>query len=183
MLFRLLFAFSQLYLTHSSTCVCTTVDCPVEGSNKIIMGNGSAIIDYTYKTFSDYPLVSSATGTITPDSLDHGSGTTSCTQSYSRMLEDDGSDNCDAGHILANRLGGYGNTPINIFPQSASVNRGIYAQFEGDIYDCMQNGTNMGYLSWDFFYENEDHTMPNSVKYTAKFDGGSCGTISSTFPN
>jgi hypothetical protein len=183
MWFRLLFAFSQLYLTHSSTCVCTTVDCPVEGSNKIIMGNGSAIIDYTYKTFSDYPLVSSATGTITPDSLDHGSGTTSCTQSYSRMLEDDGADNCDAGHILANRLGGYGNTPINIFPQSASVNRGIYAQFEGDIYDCMQNGTNMGYLSWDFFYENEDHTMPNSVKYTAKFDGGSCGTISSTFPN
>ena len=183
MWFRLLVAVTQLYLSRSSNCVCTTVDCPVGGSNKIIMGNGSAMVDYTYTTFSIYPLVSSATATITPDSLDHGSGTTSCTQSYSRMLEDDGAENCDAGHILANRLGGYGNTPINIFPQLASVNRGIYAQFEGDIYDCMKNGAITGYLSWDFFYETNNHTMPNSVKYAATFHGGSCETISSTFPN
>ncbi len=33
------------------------------------------------------------------------------------MLDDDGVKDCDAGHILAHRLGGPGNQPINIFPQ------------------------------------------------------------------
>ncbi len=49
--------------------------------------------------------------------MDTGSDTTSCTQSYSRMLDDDGVQDCDAGHILAHRLGGPGNQPLNIFPQ------------------------------------------------------------------
>ena len=61
-----------------------------------------------------YEVVVSASGTITPDSLDNGSETTSCTQQYSRSLEDDGEQNCDAGHILANRLGGYGNIPTAV---------------------------------------------------------------------
>ena len=38
-----------------------------------------------------------------------GTDTTSCTQKYSRLLDDDGVKNCDAGHILARRLGGPGN--------------------------------------------------------------------------
>lgn len=184
MLFRFLLIFSQLYVIHSSICICTTVDCPVEGSNPIIMGNGYANIDYTYKKHNDYEVVISAVGTITPDSLDQGTGTTRCTQEYSRMLEDDGEQDCDAGHILANRLGGYGNIPTNLFPQNASINRGTYAQFEGDIYDCMKSGgATTGHLSWEFYYENDEHTMPSSVNYVAKFDGGSCKPINSLFPN
>ncbi len=62
-------------------------------------------------------MVTSATATITIADLDKGTDTTSCTQSYSRMLDDDGVQDCDAGHILAHRLGGPGNQPINIFPQ------------------------------------------------------------------
>ena len=50
------------------------------------------------------------------------------------MLEDDGNQNCDAGHILANHLGGYGNIPTNIFPQNLNINRGSYADFENDIF-------------------------------------------------
>ena len=73
--------------------------------------------------------------TITKSNLDGGTGTTSCTQSYSRTLDDDGKEDCDAGHILAHSLGGPGNQPINIFPQDAHVNRGAWAQYEGDIYD------------------------------------------------
>ena len=103
------------------------------------MGNGNANIDYIYTSHNDYEVVVSASGTITSGSLDHGSETTSCTQQYSRMLEDDGEKDCDAGHILANRLGGYGNIPTNIFPQNAGINRGIYAQFEGYIYDYLKN--------------------------------------------
>ena len=105
--------FVQVYLTHAS-CVCTTVACPVEGNNNVIMGNGSANINYIYKSHNNYEVVISASGTITPDSLDNGSETTSCTQQYSRSLEDDGEQNCDAGHILANRLGGYGNIPTAV---------------------------------------------------------------------
>lgn len=80
-------------------------------------------------------MVTSASVTITKANLDKGSDTTSCTQDYSRSLDDDGVKDCDAGHILAHRLGGPGNQPINIFPQDLSVNRGSWAQFEGVIYD------------------------------------------------
>jgi hypothetical protein len=63
------------------------------------------------------PVVSSVKATLTKANMDQGTDTTSCTQSYSRMLDDDGVQDCDAGHILAHRLGGPGNQPINIFPQ------------------------------------------------------------------
>ena len=53
------------------------------------------------------------------------------------MLDDDGTKDCDAGHILAHRLGGPGNQPINIFPQDLSVNRGAFNQYEDNIYDCI----------------------------------------------
>jgi len=72
---------------------------------------------YTYETHGSYPVVKSASVTITKSNLDMGSDTTSCTQDYSRNLDDDGIKDCDAGHILAHRLGGPGNQPINIFPQ------------------------------------------------------------------
>ena len=170
-----------MYLVQSSPCVCTTVECPTEGHNRIVMGNGSAIIDYIYTYHNDKEVVISASGTITPPALDHGTETTSCTQKYSRMLEDDGNENCDAGHILANRLGGYGNIPTNIFPQNAAINRGIYAQFEGDIYNYMKTSANVGNLSWDFFYTSNMYTMPNSINYTATFDDGN--TIHSLFYN
>lgn len=65
-------------------------------------------------------MVKSASVTITKANLDKGTDTTSCTQDYSRSLDDDGVKDCDAGHILAHRLGGPGNQPINIFPQVKS---------------------------------------------------------------
>jgi hypothetical protein len=41
-----------------------------------------------------------------------GSNTTTCTQNYARSLDDDGVQDCDAGHILAHRLGCPCNQPI-----------------------------------------------------------------------
>jgi hypothetical protein len=167
---------------QSSPCVCTTVDCPEEGTNHVVMGNGSAILDYIYSSHEEHEVVISAQGTITPESLDHGSGTTSCTQKYSRMLEDDGDQDCDAGHILAHRLGGYGNLPVNIFPQNAGVNRGVFAQFEGYIYDYLNGGNaKEATLHWDFLYTSNTHTMPFLVNYSAVFDDGY--TLQSVFSN
>lgn len=172
-LFFLLFSSFMRQTRQISPCVCTTVECPQEGSNLIVMGNGSAIIEYVYSLHKENEVVISAQGTLTPDALDHGSGTTSCTQTYSRMLEDDGEQDCDAGHILAHRLGGYGNLPVNIFPQNAGVNRGVFAQFEGYIYDYLNNGnTKAAILKWEFLYTSNIHTMPFLVNYSALFDDG-----------
>ena len=178
LLLGLLFPYN---FAQSSSCVCTTVDCPVEGKNTVIMGDGNANITYMYSMHNDYEVVISASGTVEPDSLDHGSETTSCTQKYSRILEDDGYENCDAGHILANRLGGYGNIPTNIFPQNANSNRGVYAQFEGAIYNYIKNNMINAAVKWEFFYKSNKYTMPYSVNYTAIFDDGY--TINSLFAN
>ena len=167
-----------------TTCVCTTVQCPVPGNNPLTEGDGGAQITYRYTDHNGQPVVTSAEGYVYPSSLGHGTDTTSCTQAYSRMLDDDGEKNCDAGHILANHLGGLGNEPINIFPQSASMNRGTYAQFEGKIYDCIDSkGCNSGYLTWKFTYADSTRTKPDKVHYEAVFDGGECGKLEETFDN
>ncbi len=176
--------FSALaYSVTGSTCICTSVQCPVVGVNTLVMGNGGSTVKYTYVQHNEHIVVSSVTGIVSPASLDKGTEPTKCTQDYSRMLEDDGLDNCDAGHIMANRLGGYGNEPINIFPQKFSINRGPYAQFEGKIYECIKSGANQATLNWQFSYETTNHTMPNKVVYSAQFDKGDCTHLEDTFSN
>ena len=166
---------------NSEYCVCTTVSCPEVGSNHIVMGNGNANMYYYYINRGEFNVILSANGTINTNSLDNGSETTSCTQKYSRLLEDDRKDDCDAGHILANRLGGYGNEPLNIFPQDPSINRGSYKTMESQIYDCMIED-NIGYLSWNFYYDNSTSTKPNKVHYAAYFDNY-CDKIDNIFSN
>jgi hypothetical protein len=147
------------------------------------MGQGNANMTYQYNLQHNYQVVISAQGVININSLDNGTETTTCTRKYSRMLEDDGEQVCDAGHILARRLGGYGNEPLNIFPQNSTINQGIFAQFEGQIYDCMQKGGEVGYLSWDFLYENTEHTMPYRVIYKASFSNPICSDLEGDFSN
>jgi hypothetical protein len=164
-------------------CVCTTVSCPVPGSNVLTVGGGS-LAYYTYSSHNGIPVVTSANATITIANIDKGTDTTSCTQSYSRSLDDDGVQDCDAGHILANRLGGPGNEPTNIFPQDYSVNRGAYAQYEGQIHDCITiHGASKAALKWTFSYKSTAYTKPIGVHYTATFTGGTCSNLSMDFTN
>lgn len=175
-------SYNETMLGSDSTCVCTTVPCPVAGKNLLEVGEGAATGTYNYAMHSDHAVVTSAYVTIDDTVIDHGSETTSCTQEYSRTLDDDGVEDCDAGHILAHRLGGPGNQPINIFPQDLSINRGSYAQYEGEIYDCVSGGAKAD-LSWTFTYESTSHTKPYKVKYSASYTGGSCEDTSVTFTN
>jgi hypothetical protein len=94
----------------------------------------------------------------------------------------------DAGHILANRLGGLA-VPVNIFPQAPSVNRGVYEKFEAQIYDCIVAGSKIKYVShanlkWTFTYSGES-TRPSGVTYSATFSAGAdgCSTLSQRFSN
>tara|TARA_Y200000002_G_scaffold24269_2_gene18336 strand:- start:3887 stop:4438 length:552 start_codon:yes stop_codon:yes gene_type:complete len=173
---------SMFPFLESNYCVCTTVSCPVEGENSVIMGDGYAEMTYVYSLHGDYEVVVSAEGNIKKGSLNEGTETTSCTQKYARLLEDDNKQNCDAGHILANRLGGYGNLPLNIFPQNASMNRGTYSEFESEIYNCLYENANEATLTWEFLYETETNTMPFEVKYSAVFDKG-CNSMTKIFEN
>ena len=167
----------------TTTCVCTTVPCPVVGLNTLTEGGGS-LGYYTYVNHNGIAVVSSANATITIANIDKGTDTTSCTQSYSRSLDDDGTQDCDAGHILANRLGGPGNQPINIFPQDLSVNRGAYAQYEASIHDCITiYGATKALLQWSFTYSSSTQTKPVGVHYTATFTGGTCKNLSQDFSN
>ncbi len=167
----------------TSDCICTNAKCPVIGVNTLVMGNGGSTVKYNYIEHHGHAVVSTVEGIVSPESLDNGTEPTKCTQEYSRMLEDDGADNCDAGHIMANRLGGYGNEPINIFPQNFSINRGPYAQFEGKIYECIKNGATKATLNWQFIYDNPSRTMPSEVHYSALFDSGKCTHLESIFSN
>lgn len=167
----------------TSSCYCTTVPCPIEGKNLLTIGGGTSGT-YYYSLHNNIPVVISANIQITINNMDKGSDTTSCTQNYARSLDDDGVQDCDAGHILAHRLGGPGNQPINIFPQDLSINRGSYAQFEDGIYQCITTkGVTYADLAWSFSYYSTSKTKPNSVTYDVKYTGGTCTSITKTFTN
>lgn len=167
----------------SSTCYCTTVPCPVEGKNLLTIGGGTTG-SYYYTLHNNIPVISSAYVRVSMTNMNKGTDTTTCTQNYARSLDDDGIQDCDAGHILANHLGGPGNQPINIFPQDLSINRGSYAQYEDTIYTCITSkGVNYADLAWSFTYSSNTKTKPINVKYDVSYIGGTCSSSSKTFSN
>ena len=90
---------------------------PTAGTNELTAGGGGSCT-YVYTEHDGSPVVTSASCTITKDDLDRGCDTDQTTRDYARALGGhDGVDDDDAGHILANRLGGNGEEPTNIFPQ------------------------------------------------------------------
>ena len=183
LLLILLTHFVRALNLRSSTCFCTTVPCPITGTNYLTIGGGGTGY-YDYLLHNGIPVIKSASVRIGINNMDKGNDTTTCTQNYARSLDDDGVQDCDAGHILANRLGGPGNQPINIFPQNSSINRGAYAQFEDSIYTCITSkGTEYADLLWSFDYSSTSKTKPDSVKYDIKYAGGSCTSSSKTFAN
>jgi hypothetical protein len=167
----------------TSTCYCTTVPCPIEGKNLLTIGGGTNAT-YYYSLHNNIPVISSVNANISIQNMNKGTDTTTCTQNYARSLDDDGVQDCDAGHILANHLGGPGNQPINIFPQDLSINRGSYAQYEDSIYTCItEKGVSYAELSWSFTYSSNSKTKPISVKYDVYYTSGTCESSSKTFNN
>lgn len=80
-----------------------------------------------------------------------------------------------AGHLLAKRLGGEGNSMWNIFPQNGNVNMGIYRTFEEQIADILQEPlVTEVHLTWDFTYSTQavkEGFIPSSIKYAYKAKG------------
>jgi hypothetical protein len=168
---------------------------PHLGSNPEAPGGAKAgsIGVYIYELIASTPVIRSASVILQPGNLDHGTDTDQRTRDYARKLGSQEKAD-DAGHILANRLGGCGsatssspcNGYVNIFPQSPSINRGIYRTMEGKIYDCLKTGgASKATLDWTFAYKRvsgSPATRPSSYTYKAIFDKG-CENLSETFSN
>lgn len=170
-------------LRGSVDAVGTTVDYPTAGTNSLEAGGGGKC-SYSYSSHDGAPVVTKASCTITSKDLDHGSEPQPVERQYVKKLAEH--DGCgsgdDAGHILANRLGGFA-VPTNLFPQDPHLNRGTWEQFERAIYACMTDGgAKKASLSWSFTYSSTKDQRPSKASYHASYDGG-CDSTSSTFTN
>jgi len=167
-----------------------STDCPRSGDNYLSSGGGgSCKFRYTWHdgmgADTGVPVVTSGSCTITSADRGQGSHTNERVRNWVRSLgEHDGAQQDDAGHILANNLGGCGTCPINLFPQNLRINRGEYRLMEAAIYDCVEPGVTAS-LSWKFWYSSPalQHLRPSSYQYNATFSGGNCGAMSAVFQN
>jgi len=167
--------------------------CPGRGDNELPAGGGgSCKFRYTYHdgngTGTGAPVVTSGSCSITRADLGAGGDTTVRTRNWVRELAvNDGCEMDDAGHILANNLGGCGKCPINLFPQNLRINRGEYRLMEAAIYDCIAAAPEgaVAQLSWKFWYKTpaKQHMRPESYQYNATFSSGPCSPMSKIFPN
>ena len=156
---------------------------PQAGDNYFAAGGGGKCL-YNYVVHDSTPVVYRANCTITSADLNHGTEPGHWVQHYVRALGNhDNCDNDDAGHILANHLGGLAE-PTNLFPQSPNLNRGAWNQYEAAIYDCLKpGGAEKAELSWTFSYESSSHTRPNRATYRQAYTGGTCSDGEQGFSN
>ena len=94
---------------------------PTRGENELDAGGGGKCT-YTYgATHDGAPVVTQAVCSITKADLDKGTSTDQADRDYVRALgEHDGCEDDDAGHILANRLGGLAE-PTNLYVRRADI--------------------------------------------------------------
>ena len=157
------------------------VDYPTSGTNSLEAGGGGKCT-YRYATHDSMPVVTSASCKISKADLDTGSEPQPTERDYVHKLG--GHDGCtddDAGHILANQLGGKA-VPTNLFPQEPHLNRGAWEQFEKKIYACVKDGA--ATLSWTFSYASTKDQRPSKATYKVAYAAGSaCDDASESFEN
>jgi hypothetical protein len=157
-------------------------DDPTPGTNTMAAGGGGHCT-YTYATHSGAPVVTKASCSISRKDLDKGTEPTVTQRNYVRKLG--GHDKCyndDAGHILANQLGGFA-VDRNLFPQAPHLNRGTWEQLEKAIYACLKTGgASKATLSWTFSYSSTSSERPTTATYHASFDE-KCSAMHQSFSN
>jgi hypothetical protein len=120
------------------------------------------------KTYGRSGELLSGTATVTVADLGTGTATNASSRIWARQ---NGLSTDDAGHIIGKQLGGSGGIE-NVFPQDCHVNRGIFAQFEGDVGDFIRTHGS-GKITVEFEYDlNVSSTRPTNVHYTVESPGG-----------
>ena len=125
---------------------------------------GLAIIPTVTKGANNEIL--SASANVTQANLNTGTNTNASSRRYARSL---GEQSDDAGHMIGKQLGGSGGKR-NVFPQNVNLNRGRFAQFEGQVADFVQQKGSAD-IRLDFEYQNGG-TRPSHINYTATAPDG-----------
>ncbi len=97
-----------------------------------------------------------------------GTNTNNQTRIYAREM---GTENDDAGHIVARQLGGTGTESYNIFPQNKDINRGNngefdnWRRFEQELVETAETLDSTSYIEieYNLYYENENATRPTTM--------------------
>lgn len=112
-----------------------------------------------------------------------GSGTNPETRLYQKGMAgpiEKGFESNDAGHIIANQIGGTGTQTYNIFPQSAHFNRGAWkVEVEQLVYDEVLKNGSAKYIV-KLIYENATETRPYEIRYKIE---GKTGTVQNDMIN
>lgn len=116
-----------------------------------------------------------ATTTVTLTDLGTGTNTNTSSRAYAKSM---GQQTDDAGHILGKQLGGSGGKK-NIFAQAPNINRGQFAQFEGNVAKMIQQKGSVD-IKITFDYANGG-TRPTKVYYEAVASDGT--KLSKSFNN
>ncbi len=76
----------------------------------------------------------------------------------------------DAGHIIANVLGGTGRQRYNIFPQKKNINRGVWRMIESKIRRTVEETQKPAEMIVQLYYPSSKSTRPNHLKYRVNVD-------------
>lgn len=72
----------------------------------------------------------------------------------------------DAGHIIANVLGGTGRKRYNIFPQKKNINCGVWRMIESKIHRAVEKSQKSAEMIVQLYYSSSKSTRPNHLKYS-----------------
>lgn len=88
-----------------------------------------------------------------------------------RFIQTLGKRDDDAGHVIANRLGGSGSANAeNLFPQLPNINRGEFAQWEATIAKQLEDTKNKVSIDIAFNYDPKD-SRPTGILYNVTVNG------------
>lgn len=99
--------------------------------------DGSPVRKYRTKIINGIECAEYQSGTITKENISNGQPT-SKNQKMAAETRDKGRPGDDAGHMLANLLGGLMKT-FNLYPQNSTINRGVNSQLEKMIKEEIMN--------------------------------------------
>ncbi|VVC35957.1 Hypothetical protein CINCED_3A010974 [Cinara cedri] len=77
-----------------------------------------------------------------------------------------------AGHIIADRLGGLATDQRNFFPQNPHLNMGLWSTIENDVYNLVLSSEPV-LLSITLLYENQQATRLTTIVFRIQSDTGS----------
>ncbi|WP_052877928.1 RHS repeat-associated core domain-containing protein [Chromobacterium subtsugae] len=128
------------------------------------LGLWAAGAKYKYK-YGPNGEIRSATAKIRPEDLNTGTKTSTSSRAFARSL---GCPHDDAGHAIANRLGGSGGDD-GVFPQALGINRGQYRTHEAQIAEKVKAGDNVIVRVVPQY--DKGSTRPHSVLYQTRING------------